>query len=53
MKTELVQHYEIIDGKPVLIKEEQVEIYRPTIEDKEAELLALYQEIQAMKASQE
>lgn len=52
MKTELVQHYGIDkDGKAILVKQEYVEVEGPTIEDKEAELLAIYNEIQALKAA--
>ena len=54
MAQELVQHYgKDENGNTVLLSEETVEVNRPTIEDKEAELLALYDELQAMKAAQE
>ena len=53
MATELVQHYgKDENGNTVLLKTEEVQIEGPSIEDKEAELLALYEEIQAMKAAQ-
>tara|TARA_B110000285_G_C14854463_1_gene481529 strand:+ start:540 stop:704 length:165 start_codon:yes stop_codon:yes gene_type:complete len=53
MKTELVQHYTVdTNGKSVLQSEETVEVQGPTIEEKEAELLALYEEIKVMKAGQ-
>lgn len=53
MATELVQHYgKDENGNTVLLSQETVEVVGPSIEDKEAELLALYDEIQAMKAEQ-
>jgi len=53
MAQELVQHYgKDENGNTVLLSEETVEVAGPSIEDKEAELLALYEEIQAMKAEQ-
>ena len=53
MAQELVQHYgKDENGNTVLLSEEMVEVNRPSIADKEAELLALYDEIQAMKTAQ-
>ena len=53
MAQELVQHFTVnADGVAVKQSEEMVEVPGPSIEEKEAELLALYDEIQAMKAAQ-
>ena len=53
MAQEIVQHYgKDENGNTVLLSQETVEVQGPSIEDKEAELLALYDEIQAMKAAQ-
>ena len=53
MKTELVQHYTTDEnGKAVLVSEEQVEVQGPSIEEKEAELLKVYEELEALKAAQ-
>jgi len=53
MKTELIQKFKIDEnGNAILVSEETVEIPSPSIEDKEAELLALYDEIQALKQEQ-
>ena len=46
MNTELVQNYTTDEnGKAVLVSEEQVEVHGPSIEEKEAELLKLYKEL--------
>ena len=51
MKTQLIQHYTVdANGKSVLQSEETIEVQGPTIKEKEAELLALYEEIKAMKS---
>lgn len=53
MAQELVQHYGKDEaGNTILLSQETVEVAGPSIEDKEAELLALYDEIQAMKAAE-
>jgi hypothetical protein len=50
MKTELVQNYNIDEnGKAVLVSEEQVEVQGPSIEEKEAELLKVYAELEELK----
>lgn len=52
MNTELVQHYTTDEnGKAVLVSEEQVEVQGPSIEEKEAELLKVYAELEEMKAA--
>ena len=52
MKTELVQNY-ITDenNKAVLVSEEEIEVQGPSIEDKEAELLKVYAELEELKNS--
>jgi len=53
MPIELVQHYKKDDnGNTVLVSQETVEIPGPSIEEKEAQLLALYEEIEALKSQQ-
>ena len=53
MKTELVQNYTVgANGKAVLESEETVEVQGPSIEEKEAELLKVYAELEELKAAQ-
>lgn len=50
MKTEIVETY-AVDGnsQATLLSETTVEIQGPTIEEKEAELLKVYAELEALK----
>ncbi len=51
MNTELVQNYTTDEnGKAVLVSEEQVEVQGPSIEEKEAELLKVYKELEELKS---
>jgi len=53
MKTELVQNFTIDEnGNAVLVSEETVEIPGSSIADKEAELLKVYAELEALKNQQ-
>ena len=53
MKTELVQEYTVdANGNAVLVNETQVEVQGVSIEEKEAELLRVYAELEELKANQ-
>ncbi len=54
MKTEYTEHYERQeDGTLVLVKREEYQVdVNAEIADKEAQLLEMYQELEALKAQQ-
>ena len=50
MKKELVQHYVTDENnKAILVSEEEIEVQGPSIEEKEAELLKVYAELEELK----